>query len=84
MWGFLKPYVEQYDGSIFSMPEFAQTLSIPQFMVTPSIDPLSDKNRELSDAEVSGVLEKHDQDPERPILTQISRFDRLKDPIGVI
>ena len=53
-------------------------------MVTPSIDPLSDKNRELSDEEVSGVLAKHGLDPERPILTQISRFDRLKDPVGVI
>ena len=84
VWGFLKPYVEQYDASIFSMPEFAQTLSIPQFMVTPSIDPLSDKNRELSDEVVSGVLAKHGLDPDRPILTQISRFDRLKDPIGVI
>ena len=84
VWSFLKRYVEQYDASVFSMPEFAQKLSIPQFMVTPSIDPLSDKNRELSDDVVVTALEKYGLDPERPIMTQISRFDRLKDPIGVI
>jgi trehalose synthase len=84
VWDFLKPYVEQYDGSIFSMPEFSQELPIPQFMVPPSIDPLSDKNRELTEDEITAVVQKHGLDPERPILTQISRFDRLKDPVGVI
>ena len=84
VWSFLKRYVEQYDASVFSMPEFAQKLSIPQFMVTPSIDPLSDKNRELPDETVINTLEKYGLDPERSIITQISRFDRLKDPIGVI
>ena len=84
VWDFLRPYVEQYDGSVFSMPEFSQTLPIPQFMVPPSIDPLSDKNREIPSGQVTAVLEKYGLDPERPIITQISRFDRLKDPVGVI
>jgi trehalose synthase len=84
VWNFLAPYVEQYDASIFSMPDFAQRMSIPQFLVAPSIDPLSDKNRELDQGYVTGVLEEYGLDPERPILTQISRFDRLKDPLGVI
>lgn len=84
VWNFLKPYVEQYDASIFSMPDFAQELPIPQFMVAPSIDPLSDKNKELEKSYIDGVLEKYHLDPERPIITQISRFDRLKDPLGVI
>ena len=84
VWNFLKQHVEQYDGSIFSMPEFSQRLPIPQFMVPPSIDPLSDKNKELTDDEITKVLEKYGLDPERPIITQISRFDRLKDPLGVI
>ena len=83
-WEFIAPYVEQYDASIFSMPDFAQRMSIPQFMVAPSIDPLSDKNRELEQGYVDRVLEKFSLNPERPILTQISRFDRLKDPLGVI
>ena len=84
VWGFLQDYVEQYDASIFSMPDFAQQLTIPQYMVPPSIDPLSDKNRDLSDDAVRAVVERYGLDPDRPILTQISRFDRLKDPLGVM
>ncbi len=84
VWNFLRPYVDQYGGAIFSMPDFAQQLSVPQFRIAPSIDPLSDKNRELDKATVLQVLEKYHIDPDRPILTQVSRFDRLKDPVGVI
>lgn len=53
-------------------------------MIAPSIDPLSDKNRELDARFIRSVLEKYKIDPDRPILIQVSRFDRLKDPIGVI
>lgn len=84
VWEFLRPYVEGYDAAVFSMPDFAQRLPIPQYMVTPSIDPLSNKNRELSASEVTATLQKYGIDPARPILTQVSRFDRLKDPLGVI
>jgi trehalose synthase len=84
VWAFLRPAVEQYDVAIFSMPDFAQTLPIPQFMVPPSIDPLSNKNRELDERAIQQVLERYSIDPTRPVLTQISRFDRLKDPLGVI
>jgi len=66
------------------MPDFAQQLSVPQYMVAPSIDPLSDKNKELAPEFIEAVLEKYGLNPERPILTQISRFDRLKDPLGVM
>ncbi len=83
-WEFLRPYVDQYDASVYSMPDFAQHLPIPQFMMSPSIDPLSEKNRELEQVEIGRILEKYSIDPRRPILTQISRFDRLKDPVGVI
>jgi trehalose synthase len=84
VWNFLKPYVEQYHASIFSMPDFSQQLDIPQFMISPSIDPLSEKNRVLDLKEIESVFEKYRIDPTRPVLTQISRFDRLKDPLGVI
>jgi trehalose synthase len=84
VWDFLSPFVEQYDAAIFSMPEFSRQLAIPQFRVAPSIDPLSDKNRDLSREEIERVLEKYKLDATRPILTQISRFDRLKDPLGVM
>jgi trehalose synthase len=66
------------------MPDFAQALTIPQYMVAPSIDPIADKNRELSDESVAHVLQKYGLDSARPIVTQISRFDRWKDPLGVI
>jgi trehalose synthase len=84
VWNFLKPYVDRYDAAIFSMPDFAQQLPIPQYMVAPSVDPLADKNKELAPEEIRRVLEKYGVDPKRPVVTQISRFDRLKDPLGVI
>jgi trehalose synthase len=84
VWDFLKPYIGRYDAAIFSMPDFSQQLTVPQFMIPPSIDPLSDKNKELDQACIVHVLQEHGLDPGRPILTQISRFDRLKDPLGVI
>ncbi len=84
VWRFLEPWVNRYDGAIFSSPEFAQQLPIPQYLFSPSIDPLSEKNRDLEPAFVRGILERFGIDPTRPVLTQISRFDRLKDPVGVI
>lgn len=84
VWEFLRPYVERYDVSLFSSPSFTQNLSIPQYLFFPTIDPLADKNRELEPEYVRSVLEGYGVDPDRPILTQISRFDRLKDPVGVI
>jgi trehalose synthase len=84
VWDFLHSYVSRYDASIFSSPEFARQLSIPQYLFYPAIDPLSEKNRELSAQFIAEVLAGYQIDPSRPILTQISRFDRLKDPLGVI
>jgi len=84
VWQFLEPYVRRYDCAIFSSPGFARRLSIPQFLFYPSIDPLSEKNYELDPAFIQGVLEHFQIDPKRPVLTQISRFDRLKDPVGVV
>ncbi len=83
-WRLLRKYVAKYDAAIFSLPKFAQRLSIPQFLVYPSIDPLSDKNRDLSEAEINGILEQLGIPRDKPILLQVSRFDRFKDPIGVI
>jgi trehalose synthase len=83
-WTFLRPYVERFDAAVFSMPAFAQRLPIPQYLVAPSIDPTSDKNRTLDESTVAGVLDRFGIDRTRPILTQVSRFDRLKDPLGVI
>lgn len=84
VWEFLRPYAESYDAALFSSPAFTHGLSIPQYLFYPTIDPLSDKNRELEPKFVRSVLERFGIDPRRPILTQVSRFDRLKDPLGVI
>lgn len=85
VWNFLANYVNKYDASVFSTPSFARKdLSIPQFMVAPSIDPLADKNKELPQTYIDRVLAKYDLETERPLITQISRFDYAKDPIGVI
>src|SRR3989304_5320342 len=77
VWDFLKPYVEQYDACIFSAPGFAQTLSIPQILISPSIDPLSDKNRELGREEIKAILDRLHIPMDKPLVTQVSRFDRL-------
>jgi trehalose synthase len=84
VWGFLEPYVVRYDGALFSSPDFTHQLPVPQYLFYPCIDPLSEKNRELEPKFVRGVLDRFGIDSKRPILTQISRFDRLKDPVGVV
>ncbi|RJP23480.1 MAG: glycosyltransferase [Deltaproteobacteria bacterium] len=84
VWKVLRTFVEKYDASIFSMAEFAQPLPHPQFLVPPSIDPLSEKNRDLDASELASARAEFGLDPDRPLLVQISRFDRFKDPIGVI
>lgn len=84
VWNFLEPFVVQYDAAVFSAPAFSRQLPVRQFLISPSIDPLSDKNRELSPETVDAVLAKYGIPRDKPIITQVSRFDYLKDPIGVI
>jgi len=84
VWEFLRPWVDRYDASLFSSPQFTRGLRIPQYLFYPTIDPLADKNRDLEPDFIRKVLEQFHIDPVRPILTQISRFDRLKDPVGVV
>jgi trehalose synthase len=83
-WEFLRPSVCQYDASIFSAIEFVPPLPIPTYLVPPSIDPFSAKNRDMEQEEVSSIMERLDLPRRGPWVTQISRFDRIKDPIGVI
>ncbi len=83
-WTFVRQFVAKYDAAIFSLPNFAQRLAIPQFLIHPSIDPLSEKNRELSRGEVGQILDRLGIPRDKPILLQVSPFDRFKDPLGVI
>jgi trehalose synthase len=84
VWDFLRSYVELYDAAIFSSPLFSPQLKIPQYRFYPAIDPLADKNRELDDDYVTSVMEKYEIPRDKPIVTQISRYDPWKDPVGVI
>jgi trehalose synthase len=72
VWNYISSKVDDYDSSIFSMPDFARKLNHPQFIIAPSIDPLSDKNIKLSDDEVIRTLTDFNIDYHRPILSQIS------------
>ncbi|MEJ2707240.1 MAG: glycosyltransferase [Anaerolineales bacterium] len=84
LWEYLKQYVERYDAVIFSLQEYAQDLDTPQVFFMPAIDPFSIKNKEMSDEEIHERLDHYDIPTDLPIVTQISRFDRWKDPKGVI
>ena len=84
VWDFLEKFVKKYDAAMFSSPEFSRALPIPQYLFYPAIDPLSEKNQELDKSFIERTLTRYGIDPQRTVLTQISRFDRLKDPVGVI
>jgi trehalose synthase len=84
VWTFLRRFVVRYDAAVFSLPAFAQQLPIPQFVAYPSIDPLADKNRRMSAKEIKKILDRLGVPDDKPILLQVSRFDRFKDPIGVV
>ncbi|MDD5439705.1 MAG: glycosyltransferase [Candidatus Omnitrophica bacterium] len=84
VWAFLRRFIDRYDAAVFSAPSFSPELPIRQFLITPSIDPLSDKNKELPPEVIDAVFAKYGVPTDKPIVTQISRFDRLKDPLGVV
>lgn len=80
----LTSYCKGYDAAVFSVAKFAQSLAIDEFIISPSIDPLSEKNRDLSDSEITETVERLKIPRDRPLILQVSRFDRFKDPLGVI
>lgn len=84
VWHLVRPDVAQYDAAVFSLPKFAQRLRIPMLIVYPSVDPLSEKNRELRRAEVQQVLDRFGIPRDKPILLQVASYARSKDPLGVI
>ncbi len=84
VWDFLRPIVAQYDAAVFSAPAFSPELPIRQFLISPSIDPLSEKNKDLPKEIIDAVFIKYGIPTDKPIITQVSRYDYLKDPVGVI
>jgi len=86
VWDLLRPHVEKYDGAIFTLEGFVkEDLRGPEiFVIPPAIDPLSPKNLPLPEETIHEILRRYGVDPARPMITQISRFDPWKDPLGVI
>ncbi|MGR8932814.1 MAG: glycosyltransferase [Gammaproteobacteria bacterium] len=84
VWRIVQKYVRDYDASIFSLPQFAQALPCPEYIIPPSIDPLSEKNIDLPEQELMHTYEYFGLDRQHPIIVQVSRYDRFKDPLGVI
>jgi len=84
LWQYLVPFIEKYDAAVFSIEEYRQKLKTPQVFFMPAIDPFSIVNREMSEGEIRERLHHHKIPTDLPLVVQISRFDRWKDPEGVI
>ncbi|TMQ70434.1 MAG: glycosyltransferase [Candidatus Eisenbacteria bacterium] len=84
VWEFLEPRVAAHDAAVFSHVTFVPELPIPAYIAPPSIDPLAEKNRELDEGEIDASLAPFGLPQDTPLLVQVSRFDRLKDPVGVV
>jgi trehalose synthase len=85
VWNYLKPFIEKYDHFIVSLDKYKMSdLTIPQSVIYPAIDPLSSKNKQVSEGEIDWYMNKFGVDRSRPIISQVSRFDKWKDPVGVL
>jgi trehalose synthase len=86
VWNFLEQYISRYDAAVFTAKEYViPSLTVPMLSIRPpSINPLSEKNRELTDQEILSVLEAYGVKPDKPIISQVGRFDPWKDPLGAI
>jgi trehalose synthase len=84
LWAYLSRFVRQYDAVVLSLPEYAQSLNTPQLFIMPAINPFSTTNKDLSDNEINDRMEHYDIPTDLPLVVQVSRFDKWKDPQGVI
>jgi trehalose synthase len=84
VWDYIAPLVEQYDAVVMSLPEYAQKLGTPQRFIMPAINPFSSTNKELSEAEIADRFAHYGIPTDLPLVVQVSRFDKWKDPQGVI
>lgn len=84
VWEYLAPFVEEYDAVVLSSPDYHQRLVTPQLTFMPAIDPFSSTNKELTEKEIDERLRHYGIPTDLPLVVQISRFDRWKDPEGVI
>ena len=84
LWRYLLTFIERYDAVILSIEEYRQKLTPPQFFFMPAIDPFTRKNRDLPEAEIAERLQHYHIPDDLPLVVQVSRFDRWKDPQGVV
>lgn len=85
LWNFLKPLMLRYDTIIVSSEKFKKdSLPVEQRVIHPAIDPLSLKNRDMSDGEIKEFIEEANVPTDKPVITQVSRMDVWKDPEGVL
>ena len=86
IWQFIRPFIEKHDAAIFTLKEYVKDdLKLKNIaIIPPAIDPLSLKNMDLDQEEIENIVTKYKVDPDRPVITQVSRFDPWKDPLGVI
>ena len=84
VWNYLVPFIEKYDAVILSSKDYAQKLTPPQLFFMPAIDPFTITNREFSQREIDERLKHYNIPTDLPLVVQVSRFDRWKDPEGVI
>lgn len=85
VWNYLKTFIDKYDHCVVSLPQYLKSdLTIPQTVIHPAIDPLTIKNKNISEPRRTEFLSKFEIETKKPIISQISRFDIWKDPIGVL
>lgn len=84
VWSYVSPFIAMYDAIVLSMPEYAVPLQTPQRFIMPAINPFSTINRPLSDEAINACLQAHGIPSDLPLVVQASRFDKWKDPEGVI
>jgi trehalose synthase len=83
-WHLVQRELIRYDAVVFSLPKFSQRIRLPMLIVHPSVDPLSEKNRDLGRAEMHQILDRLGVPRDKPILLQVAPYARSKDPIGVL
>jgi trehalose synthase len=83
-WSVFRGFVNQYDAAVFSLPGFSPRMTIPQYAIHESIDPLSEKNRELPPREVASILAALRVPQDKPLLVQIGPLTPAQDPLGVV
>ena len=85
VWDYLKQFIIRYDKGVFSAQDFISSdVNIDSEVIHPSIDPLTVKNKEIDQDTMEKYMNKYDIPDDKPIISQISRFDKWKDPEGVI